>query len=127
MSTRGSAFVDRTRGQEFVDASRATVGDQLRSLTYFRDDGFEQLYLRSDLSAEADLTGFVEHESLGFDAHVAYHGSELGEYDCTIRVFEHGFLLRVTTPEEGIFLTTDGLTLRDFKEAATALKALLAE
>ncbi len=119
--------VDRTRGQEFVDACRATVGDQLRSLTYFRDDGFEQLYLRSDLSAEADLTGFVEHESLGFDAHTAYHGSELGEYDCTIRVFEHGFLLRVTTPDEGIFLTTDGITLGDFKEAATALKTLLAQ
>lgn len=53
--------------------------------------------------------------------------SARGQEYFTIRVFEHGFLLRVTTRDEGIFLTTDGLTLHDFREAATVLKALLAQ
>lgn len=127
MSSQQPTVVAPARGRQFVDACRATIGDQLRSLTYFTADDFEQLYLRSDLEADADLTGFVEYESNGFDTHTAYHGSELGEYKFTIRVFDNGFLLRVTTPDEGVFLTTDGLTLHDFKEAATVVTGLLGQ
>ncbi|WP_276257445.1 DUF7522 family protein [Haloglomus litoreum] len=125
MSAHADAPIDEARASELVSACRTTIGDQLRSLTYFTRDEFAQLYLRSDLESDADLAGFVEHESLGLDAHTAYRGSELGEYEYTIRVFEHGFLVRVTNRSEGVFLTTDGLTLRDFDEVAAAAGALL--
>ena len=110
---------------EIVSAARTAIGDQVRSITYFTDDDFEQLYLRSDLEGDADLAGFVDYESLGFDAHTAYHGSELGEYRFTVRVFDHGDLVRVTTEDAGVFVTTDGLTMQDFREVATAVGAIL--
>lgn len=125
MSPEPGGLLDDTEASEFVSACRAAIGDQLRSITYFTDGDFQQVYLRSDLERDADLAGFVDYEALGFGAHTAYHGSELGEYRFTIRVFDEGFLVRVTTPTEGVFLTTDGLTVQDFREVATAVRALL--
>lgn len=110
---------------ELVSACRTTVGDHLRSITVFTADDFEQVYLRSDLEQDADLTGFVDYESRGFGAERAYRNSELGEYSHTIRVFENGYLLRVTDAEAGVLVTTDGLTLRNFREAAGAAKEIL--
>lgn len=127
MSSRDGDVLDEDRAEELVSAARTTIGDQLRSITYFTADDYEQLYLRSDLEPDADLAGFVDYESLGFDAHTAYHGPELGDYRYTIRVFDGGFLVRVTTGTEGVFLTTDGLTLQDFEEVAVAVRELLAD
>lgn len=114
------------RTDRLISACRTTIGDNLRSITYFTRSDFEQLYLRSDLEQDADLTGFVDYESLGFDAPAAYRGSELGEYRYTIRVFENGYLIRVNTPDEGVFVTTDSLTLRSFEEVARAVAEVLA-
>lgn len=125
MASEEERLLDEETAAELVSACRTTIGDRLRSLTYFTGTDFEQLYLRSDLEPDADLTGFVEHESLGFDAHTAYQGSELGDYRFTIRIFDEGFLVRVTTKTDGVFLTTDGLTLKDFAEIATAMRSLL--
>lgn len=127
MSSEGTKLVDDARAEKFVSVCRTTIGDHLRSITYFTRADFAQLYLRSDLAADADLAGFVDYESYGFDANTAYQGSELGDYRFTIRVFENGFLVRVTNSNEGVFLTTDGFTLHDFNEVATALEALFAE
>lgn len=55
----------------------------------------------------------------------AYEGSELGNYNCTIRVFDHGFLVRVTSDREGVFVTTDGLSMQDFESLATAIIEVL--
>jgi hypothetical protein len=104
---------------------RTVLGETLRSITYFTPDAYEQLYLRADLEADADLTGFVEHESLGFRARTAYRGSELGDYEHTIRSFENGYITRVVSHEEGVFVTTDGLTMRRSEEVASALVEVL--
>ena len=127
MQPKEEDIVDDARESELISACRTTIGDQLRSITYFTSDRYEQIYLRSDLESDADLAGFVDYESWGFDAHTAYTGSELGNYQYTIRVFDNGFLVRVTTPTDGVFLTTDGLTLHDFDEVATAVGELLAD
>lgn len=118
-------LIDDDMAERLVSACRATIGDNLRSITYFTRTDFQQLYLRSDLERDADLTGFVDYESLGFDAPAAYHGSELGEYRYTIRVFENGYLVRVNTREVGVFVTTDNLTLRSFDEVARAVATVL--
>ncbi|MDG5777080.1 hypothetical protein VB773_21215 [Haloarculaceae archaeon H-GB2-1] len=128
MAPEQTTVLDERDREELISATRTTIGDQLRSITYFTDDGtFEQVYLRSDLEADADLTGFVDYEQLGFGARTAYRASELGEYRFTIRVFERGFLVRVTSGDVGVFLTTDGLTVQDFEEVATAVGKLLAQ
>ena len=121
-----SDIIDPGRADRLIRAGRTTIGDNLRSVTYFTRDDFEQLYLRSDLEQDADLTGFVDYESLGFEAPSAYRGSELGEYRFTIRVFENGYLIRVNTSDEGVFVTTDNLTIRSFEEVATAIAEVLA-
>lgn len=122
----GTDSIGEGQADKFIRACRTTIGDSLRSITYFTRDSYEQIYLRSDLEQDADLTGFVDYESLGFDAPAAYRGSELGEYRFTIRVFENGYLVRVNTSDEGVFVTTDNLTLRGFEEVATAIAGVLA-
>ena len=114
--------------EQIVTTCRTAIGDSARSVTYFTRDDYEQLYLREDLERDADLTSFIGHEWRGFKtAQTAYKGSELGDYHYTIRVFDNGFLIRVTNEREGVFLTTDGLTMRDFQEVATALESFLDE
>lgn len=120
-----AGLADEELAAQLKSACRTAAGDSLRSITYFTRDGYEQLYLRSDLDADADLAGFVDHESAGFRARTAYRGSELGEYRYTIRVFENGYLTRVVTDRHGVFLTTDGLTIRRSEEVAEALGRLL--
>ncbi|WP_293027315.1 hypothetical protein [Natronococcus sp.] len=107
---------------------RTAIGDSLRSVTYFTRDDYEQLYLRGDLERDADLSTFIGHEWRGFKtAQTAYQQSELGDYNYTIRVFDNGFLIRVTNDREGVFVTTDGLTIKDFEEVATAVEAVLSD
>lgn len=112
---------------ELVRASRTTVGDRLRSVTYFDASIEEQLYLRSDLSADAQLTGFADNERLGFRSQSLYGDSELGEYQFTIRVFDRGYLTRVIVDNHGTFVTTDELPLARFEELANAIRATLEE
>lgn len=112
--------------QQVVTTCRTVVGDSLRSISYFTRDDYEQLYLRDDLEQDADLSTFIGHEWHGFaTTQDAYGGSELGQYQYTIRVFENGFLIRVTSDRDGVLVTTDGLTLKDFEELATAVESVL--
>lgn len=121
-----AALVDARFADRLERACRTAVGDTLRSITYFTRDGYRQVYLRSDLESEADLAGFVDLESDGFRANTAYRGSELGEYRYTVRAFENGYLTRVTVGDHGVFVTTDGLTIRRSEDVAETLSRLLA-
>jgi len=120
-------LVDEELADRIERTCRTAVGDSLRSITYFTPEAFTQLYLRSDLKADADLAGFVEHETDGFRARTAYRGSELGDYEYTIRAFENGYVTRVTAADAGVFVTTDGLTLDRSREVASALRSLLSK
>lgn len=111
--------------EQLVTAVRTTVGDSLRSLTYFTRDDYEQLYLRDDLERDADLSSFIGHEWHDFsNTRTAYEGSELGPYRYTIRAFENGFLVRITTDRGGVFVTTDGVTMRDYEELVSAVESV---
>ncbi|WP_254838730.1 DUF7522 family protein [Natronomonas marina] len=112
---------------ELISAARTVVGDELRSLTYFTEEEFEQLYLRDDLDRTADLVGFAENERLGFRSQQAYKGSELGRYQFTIRVFETGYLTRVIGGEHGVWVTTDPMKIDRFEELASSLASVLRE
>lgn len=111
--------------QSLVRAARTSVGDELRSLTYFDDETLEQLYLRDDLDRTADLVGFAEQERLGFRSRDAYRNSELGEYKFTIRAFEHGYLTRVISDTHGVWVTTDSMRIDRFEELAEAVATVL--
>ena len=112
---------------ELQSAARTVVGDELRSVTYFTEDDVEQVYLRSDLEASADLVGFADTERLGFRSQMEYAGTELGEYEFTIRVFEHGYLTRVIVGDRGVFVTTDAMARDRFEELAAAMGGVLGE
>ena len=106
--------------------ARTALGDSLRSVTYFTRTDYEQVYLRSDLQRDADLDDFIGSEWQSFQlTQDTYGDSELGDYEYTIRAFSNGYLLRVTTDREGVFLTTDGLTMTDVESAASALEETL--
>lgn len=113
--------------QELITTARTTVGDELRSLVYFTAEAVEQVYLRSDLDKAADLVGFADNERLGFRSRLAYERTELGDYQFTIRVFEHGYLTRVIVGERGVWVTTDAMRIDRFEELASALAAVLRE
>lgn len=108
-----------------VSAARTSVGDELRSVTYFDRESVDQLYLRDDLNRSADLVGFAEQERTGFSSREAYRETELGEYRFTIRVFEHGYLTRVLSDSHGVWVTTDGMRIGRFEELAEAVARVL--
>ncbi|EMA36617.1 DUF7522 family protein [Halococcus hamelinensis] len=111
---------------QVVTAARTATGDRLRSVTYFTRTDYDQLYLREDLERDADVMSFIGHEWHDFkNTRDAYRSSELGAYRHTIRVFENGYLLRITTDRDGVFVTTDGLTMSDFEAVASAVVAVL--
>ena len=118
-------LVGAEMADQLVGSCRTTVGDSLRSITYFTPDAYQQVYLRSDLETDADLTGFVEQAMDGFHARTAYRGSELGDYQYTMRIFEKGYLVRVTGDGAGVFITTDGMTIQRASEVASALQSVL--
>jgi hypothetical protein len=114
--------------EALVTTARTATGDSLRSVTYFTRANYQQLYLRDDLERDADLNTFVGHEWQGYkQTDNAYRDSELGEYRFTVRSFENGYLLRVTTDRHGLLITTDGITMQDFESVAEAIKRLLRE
>lgn len=121
-----SSLLPEEAAAQLVQVCRDVVGKQLRSVTFFTRDDFDQLYLRKDLERDADLTSFigVEWRESSITQN-AYQNSELGEHEYTLRVFENGYLLRVSTDHDGVFITTDGLSLEGFNRAASELAAVL--
>ncbi|MFB6353421.1 MAG: hypothetical protein ABEJ92_04990 [Halobacteriales archaeon] len=123
-----SQLLNEDLADTIVTLCRTGLGDHLRSVTYFTRDDYEQLYLRDDLSQDADLTTFIGNEWYGFQVtEGSYSETELGRYKYTIRVFENGYLVRFTTEHDGVFLTSDGLTTRRFDEVTSGLREVLIE
>lgn len=112
--------------EELVRACRTQIGDELRSITYFTPEDAQHLYLREDLE-RGDKLGFVETERVGFDRQRTYNWSELGEYNFTLRDFENGYLVRIIADTDGVYLTTDSLTMSQFEEVTSAVKRMLDE
>ncbi|MFC4540723.1 hypothetical protein ACFO5R_02125 [Halosolutus amylolyticus] len=119
--------IDPAFADELRSTCRTTVGDELRSITYFTEDAIEQLYLRSDLEQTADLVGFADHERLGFRSQSAYRNTQLGDYRATIRLFENGYLTRVIRGEHGVWVTTDPMSIERFEELTSALETVLVD
>ena len=114
--------------EELVETCRSIAGRHLRSVTYFTDTDYVQLYLRDDLARDADLesfTGVEWHESTIIDE--AYGTSELGAHHYTIRAFENGYLLRVSGVHHGLFVTTDELPMYTFEELGETLDDRIAD
>ncbi|WP_255150901.1 DUF7522 family protein [Halorarius halobius] len=122
-----SSNVSEDLAESLREAARTAIGDELRSLTYFTEDAVEQVYLRDDLEADADLVGFADVERLGFHSQAGYRDTELGDYEFTIRVFENGYLVRVIAGDSGVFATTDTMARDRFEDVAGALEAILAD
>ena len=119
------AAISGDHAEELVSVCRTAVGDELRSVTWFSADDVEQLYLREDLERTADLVGFAELERSGFQADSLYRGTQLGEYHATVRMFDNGYLTRVTEGDQGVWVTADSMSMERFEELATALKRAL--
>ena len=109
---------------QIVETCRTAIGDELRSVVYFTPDDHEQLYVRENLEPEADTGSFAENERAGFSWRENDSNSELGDYEFTVHGFENGYLVRVIAGDEGVFVTTDELTMRRFRDAAVAIEGL---
>lgn len=121
-----SGLLSREGKERLAQTCRTTIGDSLRSMTYFTTSDYEQIYLRSDLSRDADIDDFVGTEWHDYNVTKdAYSNTELGDYQYTIRVFENGYLVRITTQDSGVFVTTDGLTMQDFNALEAAVSKVL--
>jgi hypothetical protein len=121
-----SELLSAELADQIVTTARTATGDSLRSVTYFTRTDFDQLYLRDDLTQDADLSTFVGHEWRGYrDTDSAYQTSELGAYKFTVRAFENGYLLRVAADRRGVLISTDGLSMSSYEEIAEALERML--
>ncbi len=119
--------LDEAFADELVSVCRTTVGDRLRSITYFDTTNEEQIYLRDDLESGANIVGFANEERSGFKSKRIYEDTELGDYQFTIRAFEHGYLTRVIHGYHGAFVTTDRLPTDRFEDLASAVDSVLGE
>ena len=119
--------LDSTFADELLSVCRTTVGDELRSITYFTEEAIAQLYLRSDLEQTADLDTFADNERLGFRSQSAYRNTQLGSYRATIRLFENGYLTRLVRGEHGVWVTTDAMSIERFEELTTALETVVVD
>ncbi|SNZ06084.1 hypothetical protein SAMN06269185_1040 [Natronoarchaeum philippinense] len=121
------ASSDDALADELVSACRTTIGDSMRSITYFTVEDYEQVYIRSDLERDAELDRFVANERLGFTSQQTYGDSELGAYEFTIRAFDRGYVTRVIVGDRGVYVTTDKIHMDEFEELATAVRGVLRE
>lgn len=110
---------------ELVSVCRTTIGDELRSITYFTPDSYDHVYLRQDLERGGTKEAFVETERTGFEFRRTFEWSELGGYEYTIHVLENGYLVRVISGDQGAYVTTDALTMNRFDELAEAVDKVL--
>ena len=114
--------------ERLVETCESVAGRHLRSVTYFTDSDYAQLYLRADLERDADLESFTSvewHESSIIGD--AYATSELGEHEWTIRAFDNGYLLRVSEPHHGVFVTTDEMPMTNFERLGEELDDVVAD
>ncbi len=118
------ALSDET-AEELLAVCRTTLGDDLRSLTYFTEEEYDHIYLRTNLERGGDPEGFVVNERRGFDSQRSYEWSELGEYKYTVRVFEVGYLVRVITDDHGVYATVDGLSPERLDEVVESIEDVL--
>lgn len=105
-----------------VETCTDIASESLRSIVCFSEDDFEQVFLRDYLSADADIQSFVENEREGFQRIPTHEGSELGQYEYTIRRFEGGYLVRVLSQDHGVFVTTNQLPIERYDELAAAIE-----
>lgn len=105
-----------------VDACIGVADDAVRSIVYFTENDFDQIYLRDYLSADADIQAFVENERKGFDRVPTHEGSELGRYEYTIRRFHEGYLVRTLSGEHGVFVTTNKIPIEQYDRLADAIE-----
>jgi hypothetical protein len=120
-----------------VSAARTSLGDGLRSVVYFTPSAFDVLYTRQGLYDSPDAardakSRLVEFERTGFAegpvrTMIARRedGSDIGRYEFTVRFHEHGFVVRVIEGDAGVLLTTDGMDVGAFEDAASAVRGLL--
>ncbi|MBX0323062.1 hypothetical protein EGH21_08490 [Halomicroarcula sp. F13] len=122
-----------------VSTARTSIGDSLRSVIYFTPSAMDLLYVRRDLyeSRESALEAksrLVEFERVGFAEApvrtalaVPAEAESIGAYEFTVRIHEDGFVVRVLGADAGVLLTTDGIDVDAFEDAATAITSLLDE
>ncbi|MFC7133563.1 MULTISPECIES: DUF7522 family protein [Salinibaculum] len=112
---------------DLLDATEGIIDGHLRSITHFTEDSVEQIYLQDYLEANADLESFATAERPGLDNRMDHRNTELGGYECSIRVFERGYLVSVVADGHGVFVTADKMELERFEELGEALRETLEE
>jgi len=113
--------------EEIVRTCRAAIGDEVRNVTFITEDDYDVHYVREDVDADTEATGFIEAEQRGFASQRTYGWSDMGEYVFTIRAFEDGYIGRVIVGDQGVYVTADALTVDSFTDAAESIRDLLAD
>jgi hypothetical protein len=131
--------IDDELADNLVRVARTSLGDTLRSVLYFTPSQFDVLYVRSDLygsaaAAREAKSRLVDFEASGFaeaPVRTAISRSEgdadIGPYEFTVRFHRNGFVVRVLEGDAGVILTTDGMNVTAFEDAAGSIRTLLAD
>lgn len=102
---------------EFVEFLEDQAGSSLRVVTWYAEDDFGGLYLRSDLDREAVVERVRHLSERLMRADAPIEGSpleELGEEEATVQVREHAVILRFPLDgTEGLIVSLDVDAARD--------------
>ena len=122
----GEILSDET-AEEILRTCRAAIGDEVRNVTFIAEDDYDIYYVRDDVDAAGEETGFIEAEQRGFASQRTYGWSDMGDYVFTIRAFEDGYIGRVIVGDRGVYVAADALTVDSFTDAADSIRNLLVD
>ena len=129
--------IDTKFADSVVSAARTSLGDTLRSVVYFTPSGFDVLYVRQDLYSSEDAAReakaqLVDLERVGFAEEpvrttLAHReaGSDIGQYEFTVRFHENGFVVRVIQDDAGVLFTADSMDVSAFEDGISAIRGVL--
>lgn len=113
-----------------VDRCRERLGDGLRTVTVYDDDGFETVYVREDLEPAYSRQRFASLVAIARDVHrpltlLPEEDADLpiGGYRSSVHSFENARVIQViATPGWGILVSVDGEAAGRLEEVADRLR-----
>jgi len=101
-------------GDAFADELRSLVGDALRSVAIYDEDGYDFRYLRDELDGRAEDLAADIHQNLVLEGIGKEHLEDLfeaGDLHCTLHEFEEMQAYHFVTGQfEGVFVGLDSDT-----------------
>lgn len=118
--------------KQLADRCRDRLGDALRTVTVYDDDGFETVYIRDDLRSEYSRQRFASLIAIARDIHrplslLPGRDSDIpiGGYRSSVHAFGNARVLQVlASPKRGFLVSVDAASAERLEEVMEVVDRL---